>query len=244
MKRSIKFSGAAIITAVFLMLTRMIPIFASGAITLEEFPLDSAAATANLAVAARSGWEMSHLMLLAALLLFFVGYLVLYQVLNQHSQTALGLLFIVILGTGLLFYAIAGVIDGFLVTAVANHLGLLAGTPADSTLTFVSLGHEAALSFFGQAQTGIVLGIGLLATALWRARLLNRWLVGIGAGLSALALVGLLAGVFGAHWRTFATAGPIMMLFFFWQLALGIALVRSQEKAVPAPAVRLQESTI
>jgi hypothetical protein len=241
MTETSKFGGGAIITAVLLMLTRMIPIFASGAINFQDFPPDTAIGTASLAVSARSGWELSHLMLLVALMLFFIGYAVIYGALKQRGQETLGLASIVVLGTGLLFYAVAGVIDGFLVPVAANGSGFLADVGADSALAYVGLGHEAALAFFGQAQTGIVLGIGLVSVALWRARLLGRWLAGVGAALSALALIGLIAGAFGDYWRTFSTAGPVMMLFFFWQLALGIAMVRTETRSVAEAHLRLQE---
>lgn len=241
MNKLSKFYGVTMITAVLLMLTRMIPIFAGGAITFQEFPPATLIDTANLAVNSRWGWELSHLMLLASLLLFFISYAGLYLAVKQRGQNKLGLSSLVVLGTGLLFYAIAGVIDGFLVPTAANQIGYLADVSPESSLAFVGLSHEAALAFFGQAQTGIILGIGLFSLTLWRGRLLSRWLVGVGAGLSGLALVGLLAGVFGDYWRTFATTGPVMMLFFFWQLALGIGMVRTRATAVPTETPRLQE---
>jgi hypothetical protein len=237
-----KLGGTAIVTAVLLMLTRMIPIFASGAITFQNFPPDTVAGTADLAINARPGWELSHLMLLAALVLFFIGYVVLFLALAQRRQGILGISSIVVLGSGLLFYAIAGVVDGFLVPVIANRAGFLADIPVDSAHAFVGLGHETALAFFGHAQTGIVLGIGLFSVALWRAKLLNRRVVAAGAGLSGLALVGLLAGVFGDYWRTFATAGPTMLLFFFWQLALGVAMVQTRTTVVDDTQPRLQEN--
>lgn len=237
-----KFGGAAIITAALLMFTRTIPILASGAIAPQDFPPKTIAGTTNLAITAWGGWELSHLMLLAALVLFFTGYVVLYAELKQRGQKALGLLFMVTMGVGLLFFAIAGVIDGFLVPAVANHLGLMAELPSESTGMLVALSHEGALAFFGLAQTGIVLGIGLACVALWRARLLSRWLLATGAGLSGLALVGLVAGVYGGFWRTLETAGPTMLLFFLWQLAFGIALVRHKPTAVGEPHSHLREN--
>jgi hypothetical protein len=77
---------------------------------------------------------------------------------------------------------------------------------------------------------------------LWRARLLSRWLAAVGAGMSGLALVGLVIGVYGNHWRTFETAGPTMMLFFLWQLALGAAMVRYKPAALTEPHSRLREN--
>lgn len=218
-----KFSGWAIITAVLLYFIRFIPIIASG---VQDFPPSTIAGYVDLAIVGRWGWELSHLMLLASLALFFMGYVWLYAELRQREQKTLGLLFIVTMGGALLFKAIAGVIDGFLVPAAANQLGIMAELSEEFAHAFVGFSHEGAMAFFGQGQTGNVLGIGLAAVALWRAKLFNRWLGAIGAGLSGLALLGLVVGVFGDHWQAFETTGPALMVFNLWQLALGIAIVR------------------
>lgn len=237
-----KLGGAAIITAVLLMLTRTIPVFASGAISAQEFPPGTITGTVNLAIAARRGWELSHLMLLAALALFLIGYLVLYAELKRRGQKNFALLFIVTLGAGLSAYAIAGVTDGFLVSAAANRSGLMSELSADSTAAFVAFAHEAALSLFGLAQTGIVLGIGLACGALLRAGLLNRWLAITGAAMSDLALIGLAFGVYGDYWRNLETAGPTMLLFQLWQLALGIAMLRHKPMAAVESRSHMHES--
>jgi hypothetical protein len=83
-----------------------------------------------------------------------------------------------------------------------------------------------ALTFFGHAQTGVVLGVGFLGIALWRAELHSRLLALSGVGVSAIALLGFAGGVFGPQWRTIETAGPMMLLYLLWLLALGIATVR------------------
>ena len=85
----------AIITAVLLYFTRMIPIITSGA---QDFPPSTIAGYVDLAIVGRRGWELSHLMLLASLALFFMGYVWLYAELKQREQKNLGLLVIVAMG--------------------------------------------------------------------------------------------------------------------------------------------------
>lgn len=212
-----KFSGWAIITATLLEFIRFIPIFLSGA---GNFPPSNIADVVELTTVGRRGWEFSHLMGLTLLALFFVGYFMLYTELRQREQKNLGLLFIVAMGGGLLLKAVAAVMDGFLLPAAANQLGLMAEFTEESAHAFVGFSHEAAMAFLGQGTTSTILGIGLVSVALWRAKLLNKWLVAISAGLSGLALLGLVIGVFGP------TTGPLFLGISLWQLALGIAIVR------------------
>lgn len=234
MNPSPRVAGMAFIVAVLLMFTRMVPIFASGAIAPQDFPPDTVEVTVALARSTQTGTEISHLMLLIALVLFFAGTLVLYGQLAGKGQATLALFAVVVSSLGLLLYAIAGVLDGFLLPAVANGLGLLSTIPEETAQTLVGFSHETALSFFGQAQTAIILGVGLWGVALWRARLYGRWLSMSGVTLSALALLGLIAGVFDLHWRTFETAGPALLLFFVWHLALGLSMVRDQRATTRA----------
>lgn len=221
-----KWGGAALIAATLLMIFRMTPIFSSGAIAVEDFPPDTTASIMGLAVAATGAWKASHLMLFASLFLSFIGFMHIRRELIARGQNTLSLLFITMMSAGLLFYAIAGVADGFLLPNAATQTGLFSELPAESILLSVAYAHEIALTFFGQALTGIFLGIGLLGVALWRAGLYPKWLSGIGAALSALALAGLAAGVFGPYWRSISMAGPIIALSFVWELALGVAMLR------------------
>ena len=111
-------------------------------------------------------------------------------------------------------------IDGFLVPAAANQLGLTAELSTEFSHALVGFGHEAAQTFLGRGITGTVLGIGLVSVALWRAKLLNKWFVAISAGLSGLVFLGLVIGVIEPM------IGPLFLGISLWQLALGISIVR------------------
>ena len=140
------------------------------------------------------------------------------------------------MGLALVFKAVAGVLDGFLLSAAANQFGLFTELPAELAHGFVGFSHEASMAFFGQGQTGLVLGIGLVSVDMWRVNFLNKWFAAIGAGLSGLALLGLAVGVFGNYWQAFEATGPLIAVIAVWQLAVGIAVLRHK------PADAAQES--
>jgi hypothetical protein len=132
---------------------------------------------------------------------------------GARKLTAVGIV-LAVLGSGL---------SGLLVTdlydlSVAQHAGVVGGVPI-SNMDGVPLAPLAIVSMAFLSSIGMLVGLGLLAAGMWRARLAPVW--------PPLAIIGGFASAFGAHdlLRTALGFGAMCVAIAF----LGITVLRMSD---------------
>lgn len=229
MHRQSKWIGAALVIGGVLMFTRMAPILA----VLPEdmaFPPETTQEMLRLATVAGSCWQLSHLMGLAAVLLFGIAYGWHIKVLLQLGwrRVGYGLAGIATLAFGL--FGIALLIDGFVVPAtMENHLA--ATGVQQATLEQVAESHQLALRFFTPGILLLFTTMGLFSVPMLHRNIHSRWLGVTGQAIAVLAVTAYLTGITGPHWDEMQIAGTLMLAAFAWHLLVGIRLLVAKSKS-------------
>jgi len=223
MHRQSKWIGAALVIGGLLMLTRMAPIL----VVLPEdmaFPPETTQEMLRLATVTGPRWQLSHLMGLAAVLLFGIAYGWHVNVLIQSGwqRVGYGLAAISILAFGL--FGIALLIDGFVVPAtMENHLA--ATGVQQASLEQFEESHQLALGFFTPGIFLLFATMGLLSAPMLHRKIHSRWLGVAGQAIAVLAVTAYLTGITGPHWDEMQIAGTLMLAAFAWHLLVGIRLL-------------------
>ena len=180
-------------------------------------------------------WQLSHVMGLLAVSLFIIGYWGHALVLVTLNSRRVGIAAAVIATVAFALFAIALVIDGFGVPAVADaYVSDVAGTVV--TLEDVRNAHSRALSFFTPGVFLMFIAMGLLSSRMLHRIIYYRWLGGLGQLIAVGAVTAYLFGVTGPHWNVMRIGGSAMMAGFIWHLLVGLSAIRN-------PAVRGKRAT-
>ena len=219
MDKQIKWAGAALVAGGLLMFARMAPILA---VVPEDmaFPPESTQEMVRLAEIAGSGWQLSHLMGLAAVLLFAIAYGWHAQVLIRLGWKRIGLATAVTATTAFGLFATALFLDGFILPAtIESYVSAAGGQPA--TLEQVADSHSFALRFFTPAVFLMFVAAGLLSSPMLHRVIHVRWLGVVGQAIAVIAVTAYLTGITGPDWNNMRIAGTLMMAAFAWHLLLG-----------------------
>jgi len=219
MDKRIKWAGAAMVAGGLLMFTRMVPIFAILPSDM-AFPPESTQEMVRLAAIAGSRWQLSHIMGLAAVILFAVAYGWHANVLMRLGWKRVGLATAVIATLAFGLFGIALSIDGFVVPAtIANYMSATGGESA--TLEQVAGSHSFALRFFTPGIFLMFVAMGLLSSPMLHRSIHLRWLGVIGQTIAILAVTAYMTGMTGSNWNNLQIAGSLMMAAFAWHLLVG-----------------------
>ncbi|MBI3116426.1 MAG: hypothetical protein HYZ12_03715 [Thaumarchaeota archaeon] len=180
---------------------------------------------ARLIVNNVNAYYASHLMLMLAFPLMFLGFLTLYKTLSRGDPFyAMPALLLFGLATPLftLIMLIDGFIDPFLaqkyLAAVVEEKLLSAMLLEFSSLLAISLVAPAFFAFWA--------GGGLLGASLIKANSYNKGFAWIGVVLGLIGVLGYVSGIFGPYWVSRPIFVPYAVAFTLWLLVLGILLYR------------------
>ena len=217
-KRS-KWAGAAMIIGGLLMITRMVPIFA---ILPDDmaFPPETTQEMIRLAGIAGSRWQLSHIMGLAAVILFGVAYGWHVNALLRLGWKRIGIVLAVAATMAFGLFGIALVIDGFVVPATIDSYVSANGVNA-TTLEQVAGSHQLAQRFFTPSMFLLFVTMGLLSSPMLHRAIHTRWLGFVGQFIAILAVTAYLTGVAGPNWNNLQIAGTLIMAAFLWHLVVG-----------------------
>lgn len=219
MDKRIKWAGAAMVAGGLLMFTRMAPIF----VILPDdmaFPPETTQEMVRLAGIAGSRWQLSHIMGLAAVVLFAVAYGWHVNVLMRLGWKRIGIVLAVMATMAFGLFGIALVIDGFVVPAAIDSY--VSGNGGESmTLEQVAGSHQLALRFFTPGIFLVFVSMGLLSSPMLHRVIHTRWLGLVGQLLAVSAVTAYLTGVTGPDWNNLQIAGTLMMAAFAWHLLVG-----------------------
>ncbi len=233
MDRQIKWAGAALVAGGLLMFTRMAPIFA----VLPDdmaFPPETTEEMVRLAGIAGSRWQLSHVMGLAAVLLFAVAYGWHVKVLMLLGWRRIGIALAALATMAFGLFAVALVIDGFVVAAtIDSHV--LANEGQSATLAQITESHQLALRFFTPGIFLLFVSMGLLSAPMLHRVFHTRWLGLTGQVIGVIAVTAYLTGITGPNWNVMQIAGTLMLAAFAWHLLVG-----SRALFVKSHAVLLQ----
>ena len=219
MDRQIKWAGAALVAGGLLMFTRMAPIL----VILPDdmvFPPETAQEMVRLAGIAGSRWQLSHIMGLAAVVLFAVAYGWHVNVLMRLGWKRIGIALAVMATMAFGLFGTALMIDGFVVAAtIDSHV--LANGGQSTTLAQVTESHQLALRFFTPGIFLVFVSMGLLSVPMLHRVFHTRWLGLMGQVIGVIAVTAYLTGVAGPNWNVMQIAGTVMMAGFAWHLLVG-----------------------
>lgn len=219
MDKRIKWAGAAMVVGGLLMFTRMAPIF----VVLPDdmaFPPETTQEMIRLVGIAGSRWQLSHIMGLAAVVLFAVAYYWHVNVLMRLEWKRIGVVLSVMATMAFGLFGIALIIDGFVVPATIESYTSANGGEA-MTLEQVAASHQLALRFFTPGIFLLFVSMGLLSSPMLHRVIHTRWLGLIGQLLAVTAVTAYLTGVTGPDWNNLRIAGTLMMAAFAWHLLVG-----------------------
>lgn len=219
MDKQIKWVGVAMIVGGLLMFTRMAPII--GILPDDmAFPPQSTREMVRLAGIAGSRWQLSHIMGLAAVVLFAIAYGWHVKVLMRLGWKRIG---IALAAMGTMAFGLFGtalVIDGFIVPAtIDSHV--LANGGQSTTLAQVTESHQLALRFFTPGIFLVFVSMGLLSAPMLHRVFHARWLGFMGQIIGVIAVTAYLTGITGPSWNVMQIAGTLMMAAFAWHLLVG-----------------------
>ena len=219
MDRQIKWAGAALVAGSLLMFTRMAPIL----VILPDdmaFPPETTQEMVRLAGIAGSRWQLSHIMGLAAVVLFAVAYGWHVKVLMHLGWKRIG---IALAATATMAFGLFGTalaIDGFVVAAtIDSHVSAHGGQ--STTLAQVTESHQLALRFFTPGIFLMFVSMGLLSAPMLHRVFHARWLGVMGQMIGVIAVTAYLTGITGPNWNVMQIAGTLMMAAFAWHLLVG-----------------------
>ncbi|MEM7126768.1 MAG: hypothetical protein AAF702_10610 [Chloroflexota bacterium] len=219
-----KKAGIALILGALISIFRVLPIVLSDGVTGDNFPPESLEDVVFFSQL--QGWHISHVLILVLIPLLIFGVAVFARDAAENGQASAGIMALIGLTLSMVLFSVATVLDGFVLPAVTADIGEAALTGDSHSGALALFTHEAASIFGGTASallliTALFIGIALLHG------LGAQWLGGLGVVLGILSTLGYLIGVLNLNISDgFSRVGPLLMLIFFYLLAVGIAMVR------------------
>ena len=205
----LKLAGLAMTLGGMLFFIRMAPVVRAVPDNM-DFPPGSDADLVRLAELAGIGWQISHALGLLAVGLFVFGYWAHRNYIKQSDSQPVSTWASWVATIAFGAFAIALVIDGFAVPAMATSD--LAGEV-----------HRLALRFFTPAIFLMFIAIGLLSSRLVHRFVHSRLLGFVGMLIAIAGPTAYLFGVTGPNWDNLRIGGSLMMLAFLWHLLVGLS---------------------
>lgn len=224
MHTQLKWAGIAMASGALLIVIRMAPIVAVIPDDM-TFPPETSAELVRLVGIAGGRWQLAHIMGLFALTFLATGYWLHARVLLSLNHRRVGLVAGVISMFAFGFFAIAMVIDGFQVPAVA--VAYTAG-PGSITLDDVTAAHDLALQFFTPGIFLMFIAMAVLSSPMLHRTIPSRWLGALGQTIGIAAISAFLFGLAGPTWNNMQVGGLAMMAGFAWHLLVGISAIRAR----------------
>ena len=219
MDKRFKWAGAAMVVGGFLMFTRMAPIF----VILPDdmaFPLETTQEMVRLAGIAGARWQLSHIMGLAAVVLFAVAYGWHVSVLMRIGWKRVGVVLAVMAAMAFGLFGTALLIDGFVVPATIESF-VSTNEGQSMTLEQVAGSHQLALRFYTPGMFLLFVTIGLFSSPMLHRVIHARWLGFIGQIIAISAVTAYLTGLTGSDWNNLQVAGTLMLAAFAWHVLVG-----------------------
>lgn len=186
--------------------------------------------TSNLAI-----WQVAHLLVVLIAPFLVLGAYGLYCELQEREEFLYSFPALVALGFYAVLVTIAVMLDGYVEQDLAHRfvaapVQAKAAIASQIDLTNLVLHWLLAPAFFG-----LWLGGGLFGASLARARLYPRPFAWAGIALTALGVIGYVAGVFGPYWVESAAFAPYAMAFTLWYLVTGVLMIRGGRAPAGTP---------
>ncbi|GJL95308.1 MAG: hypothetical protein DHS20C05_17130 [Hyphococcus sp.] len=217
---TLRFAGAAMSLAGILFIGRIAPVVAKKPEDI-AFPPANSEELIKLAASAGAAWPIAHVLGLVAVVLVVFAYWRHGEALAKAGHERVGRIAAFIAATGFGLFAIALVIDGFVVYEAALRS---MNNPADAALLKkAGDAHQLAILFFTPAMFGMFLAMGVLSSRMLHGYVHSRWLGVIGQIIAIAAITLYLTGLAGPHWDNMQTGGLAMMLGYLWHIIIGLA---------------------
>ena len=217
-------AGIALIIGAIISIFRVLPIVLVEGATSDNFPPETVEEI--MLFSQTQGWHISHVLILIVVPLLVFGAGVFARDSSEKGQASAG--FMALIGTtfSMILFSVATVLDGFALPAVAGHISAseLTGDSQYGTLTLFT--HEVASIFGGTASAILLITALFFGIALLRG-FENRGLGIAGIALGLLSSIGYLTGILALNIsNSFELVGPLLMLMFFYLLAIGITTIK------------------
>lgn len=218
-----KAGGIALIIGAFLNLTRVLPIYLTEGINMDNFSPKNLEQT--IFAAQLGSYYISHIMALIAAPLLIYGFYALYEELKTHNQKSTALAGLIGLSLGLVLYTVGVVVDGLLLPGIVEHSLSASGAEQTAIRANISFGHAMAVSFGGIGFATMLLTIGFFGLGVLRG--FERKILGVlGVAVSALSALGFLTGLFDLHFtKNFMVLGGLTSFMFLLLLMMGVVML-------------------
>lgn len=218
-----KFGAVAMIVAAALNMVRVLPIYLDPEIGFDGYPPETIGET--VAVAQRSGYYVSHVLVFFAAPLFVVGFVSLYTELRKASSSSGLVLSLVGFSIGQVLYLIGVVVHGVVLPEMAREYVALPEADRAAMSSLFDFNHHLATSLGGLGFAVILVSTGVLG---FYMRTVFRRLGITAMALGAVALVGYLTGVFAVLlFDNFEITSAIVSAGFIFYFVTGIAMFKS-----------------
>lgn len=216
-----KKAGIALILAALISIFRVLPIVLSSGVTRENFPPESLQDIVFFSQL--QGWHISHVLILIIIPLFVFGTAVFAYEAAENGQASAGIMAFIGTTVSMILFSIATVLDGFALPAIARHINATELASSDTGFGALTLfTHEVASIFGGTATAFLLITALFFGIALLRG-IGNRWLGIGGIILGMVSVIGYLTRILELNISdSFGRVGPLLMLMFFYLLAVGI----------------------
>ena len=216
--------GIALILAALLNITRMVPVFAHPAISMDNFPPHSVAET--VLVTQIYGWHISHIMALISVPLFVFGIAAFFAEARIRGAAPSALAALAGISMAMVLYTVGAILDGLVLPNTVRHFAdhIQAGEAHAGAL--VELVHLTAVSFGGFGAAVLLVSMAFVGVT-WRIGF-DRPIMGIiGLTLGGLSLIGFASGFLSLDIaKSLRLVGPLSLLMFVYLIASGVLLMR------------------
>ena len=218
-------AGIALILDAIISIFRVLPIALAEGATRKNFPPETL--DEIMLFSQTQGWHISHVLILVLVPLLVFGTGAFAHDSAQKGQASAGMMAFIGTTFSMILFSVATVLDGFALPAVVRHIS--ASELASDTYGVLTLyTHEVASIFGGTASAILLITALFFGVALLRG-FENRWLGSAGIILGALSSVGYLTRILELNISdSFGRVGPLLMLMFFYLLAIGIVMLRQR----------------
>lgn len=226
-----KKAGIALIAGAVISILRVVPIVASDGVTRDNFPPETVEDIVFFAQL--QGWHISHVLIFVLIPLFLFGISGLASEAARSGQQSAGRMAAIGTSISMGLFAIATVLDGFVLPALAEEIEQNNLSPDSHTAALTLFTHETA-SIFGGVASGFLLITALFIGIALLKGLEVRPLGIIGVVIGLTSTIGYLTGLLAVNISDdFGRVGPLLMIMFIYLLAVGAQLTRTQQTLQP-----------